>query len=136
MRTRDIIFLLFIIYTIAYQVAISQSKVINAFKVNEKPNIDGLLNDSLWLYAQPISDFLQQEPIAGKSPSFKTEVRILYNENSLFIGVMCYDPEPDKIIARELKKDGNLRGDDNFQIIFDTFNDKKQLTGSVQIHLE
>lgn len=125
MRTRDIIFLLFIIYTIAYQVAISQSKVINAFKVNEKPNIDGLLNDSLWLYAQPISDFLQQEPIAGKSPSFKTEVRILYNENSLFIGVMCYDPEPDKIIARELKKDGNLRGDDNFQIIFDTFNDKK-----------
>ncbi|MFN4111035.1 MAG: hypothetical protein ACK4G1_02080, partial [Ignavibacteria bacterium] len=111
MRTRNIIFLLFILYTIAYQVAISQSKVINAFKVNGKPNIDGLINDSLWLYAEPISDFLQQEPIAGKPPSFKTEVRILYNENSLFIGVMCYDPEPDKIIARELKKDGNLRGD-------------------------
>lgn len=107
------------------QLAFSQSKVINATRINGKPKIDGLLNDSLWLLANPIDDFLQQEPIPGEPPAFKTEVRILYNDKSLFIGVMCYDPEPQKIIARELKKDGKLRGEDNFQIIFDTFNDKK-----------
>lgn len=108
-----------------YHLAISQTKVVNATRINGRPKIDGVLNDSLWLFASPIDDFLQQEPIPGNPPTFKTEVRILYTEKSLFIGVMCYDPEPQRLIARELKKDGNLRGDDNFQIIFDTFNDKK-----------
>lgn len=119
------IILLLLIIIINHEVAISQSKIINAIKINGSPRIDGLLNDSLWLIAPPVSDFLQQEPMPGNLPSFKTEVRILYNEHSLYVGVMCYDPQPDKIIARELKKDGNLRGDDNFQIILDTFNDRK-----------
>lgn len=117
--------LLVIIFIIHHSVGLSQSKIVVATRIENGLKIDGLLNDSLWQLAKPISDFLQQEPIAGNPASFKTEVRILYNENSLFIGVMCYDPEPHKLIARELKKDGNLRGDDNFQIIFDTFNDKK-----------
>lgn len=120
-----IYFLLFIIFLIIHHSGLSQSKLVIATRIKNNIKIDGLLNDSLWQFAKPVSDFLQQEPVAGKAPSFKTEVRILYNENSLFVGVMCYDPEPVKIIARELKKDGNLRGDDNFQIIFDTFNDKK-----------
>lgn len=103
----------------------NNQKIIYAQRVNGTPVIDGYLTDSLWRVAQPVDDFLQQEPIAGQPASFKTEVRMIYNERALYVGVMCYDPEPDKIIARELKKDGNLRGDDNFQIIFDTFNDRK-----------
>ncbi|MCX8056305.1 MAG: carbohydrate binding family 9 domain-containing protein [Ignavibacteria bacterium] len=101
------------------------NKIIIATKVNGSPELDGYLTDSLWLLAEPVNDFLQQEPIAGNPASFKTEVRIIYNEYALYIGVMCYDPEPQKIIARELKKDGNLRGDDNFMLVLDTFNDKK-----------
>ncbi len=101
------------------------SKTIYATRVVGKPVIDGHLSDTLWSFATPVNDFLQQEPIAGQPASFKTEVRIIYNDDALYVGVMCYDPEPQKIIARELKKDGNLRGDDNFMLIFDTFNDKK-----------
>ncbi|MGB9665320.1 MAG: DUF5916 domain-containing protein [Ignavibacteria bacterium] len=103
----------------------SNSKIIYAEKVSVKPKLDGILNDSVWQVAKPVSDFLQQEPIAGNPPSFKTEVKMVYTDYALYVGVMCYDPEPQKIIARELKSDGNLRGDDNFTILFDTFNDKK-----------
>ncbi len=100
-------------------------KIIEAVRINTKPVIDGILNDSIWNLARPVNDFLQQEPLPGSNASFKTEVRILYNDEFLFVGVLCYDPEPEKIIERELKSDGNLRGDDNFTLLFDTFNDKK-----------
>jgi len=103
----------------------TNSKIIFAERVYTSPKLDGLLNDSVWQVAKPVNDFLQQEPIAGNPPSFKTEVRMIYTDYALYVGVMCYDPEPNKLIARELKSDGNLRGDDNFMILFDTFNDKK-----------
>lgn len=103
----------------------TNSKIIFAERVYTSPKLDGLLNDSVWQFAKPVNDFLQQEPIAGNPPSFKTEVRMIYTDYALYVGVMCYDPEPNKLIARELKSDGNLRGDDNFMILFDTFNDKK-----------
>lgn len=103
----------------------SSEKKIEAIKINTRPIIDGILNDSLWNLAKPISDFIQQEPFPGSPPSFRTEVKVLYNNESLFIGVFCQDPQPDKIVARELKSDGNLRGEDNFTLLFDTFNDNK-----------
>lgn len=103
----------------------NNSKIINAVRINEKPKIDGYLREEVWNKALPVNDFLQQEPIPGNPVSFKTEVRMVYTDYALYVGVMCYDPEPNKIIARELQSDGNLRGDDNFMILFDTFNDKK-----------
>jgi len=121
------VFLLLILFCSSSGLIFSQtnSKIIYAERVSVKPKLDGKLIDTVWQLAQPVNDFLQQEPFAGNPPSFKTEVRMIYTDYALYVGVMCYDPEPDKIIARELKSDGNLRGDDNFMILFDTFNDKK-----------
>lgn len=103
----------------------AQSKSTSTVKVNEAPVIDGLLNDSVWKKGIPINDFLQQEPVPGNTPSLKTEFRIIYDNENLYIGVMCYDDEPDKIIAREMKWDGFISADDNIKIIFDTFNDDR-----------
>ncbi|MBM4175632.1 MAG: carbohydrate binding family 9 domain-containing protein [Ignavibacteria bacterium] len=100
-------------------------KIVTAVEIFTPPSIDGMLNDSVWSLAVPNSEFLQQEPKAGENPTFKTEIRILYDKENLYLGIMCYDPEPDKIVARELKRDGNLRGDDNIMMIFDTFNDDR-----------
>jgi hypothetical protein len=87
--------------------------------------IDGVLDEEAWKHAKVINDFLQQEPKPGNYPGYKTEVKLLYDENNLYVGVNCFDDEPDKIIAREMKWDGKMSGDDNFQIIFDTFKDNK-----------
>ncbi|MEW6508663.1 MAG: DUF5916 domain-containing protein [Bacteroidota bacterium] len=103
----------------------AQSKKVNAVKVSESPLIDGLLNDEAWNKGISITDFLQQEPVPGNTPSFKTEFKIIYDDNNLYIGVMCYDDEPEKIIAREMKWDGFISADDNIKIIFDTFNDDR-----------
>ena len=102
-----------------------QNKKIYAVKISTPPIIDGILNDSVWNKAIPTSDFLQQEPVAGKPPTQKTVVKILYDDDNLYVSFMCYDTEPNKIVARALKLDGAWGADDNISILFDTFNDKR-----------
>jgi len=103
----------------------AQNKIVTAVRVRNAPVIDGDLSDEIWNKAIPIKDFLQQEPVAGAQPSFLTEVKIIYDDDNLYIGVMCYDNEPDKIIAREMKWDGMISNDDNIKLIFDTFDDNR-----------
>ncbi|MCX7874919.1 MAG: carbohydrate binding family 9 domain-containing protein [Melioribacteraceae bacterium] len=116
---------IFLLLLLNFITIYSQIKTVTAVRTNMAPQIDGNLNDEVWNKAIPFSDFLQQEPIAGSNPSYKTEVKILYDENNLYLSVMCYDDEPNKIIAREMKWDGFISADDNIKILFDTFNDNR-----------
>ena len=84
--------------------------------------LDGRLDDQAWSMATPVSDFLQQEPVEGAVPSERTEVRILFDEDELYIGVMLYD-DPDGILAYQKLRDASLGSDDRFMWILDTFQD-------------
>lgn len=121
MKTKHFILLFLIVFVNLF----SQNKIARAVKTDKPPKIDGYISEEEWNKAIPFSDFLQQEPIAGNNPSFKTEFRILYDDENLYLAVMCYDDEPDKIIAREMKWDGFISADDNIKILFDTFNDNR-----------
>jgi len=88
-------------------------------------NLDGLLNESAWGKAEPITDFTQRELIEGASATEKTEVRVVYDEENLYIGVICFDSEPEKIIHKELKLDGDIINDDRIDIAIDTYHDKR-----------
>lgn len=50
---------------------------------------------------------------------------ILQNKSNLYIGIKCYDSEPEKIIAREMRRDSDLDSDDYFQIVIDTYHDHR-----------
>lgn len=113
-------------FLIAFQFSThAQEKTIYATRIGTAPVLDGILNDSVWALAKPISGFTQQEPVAGKQATFKTVVRILYNDKNLYVSFMCYDDDPNKIIARALKLDGAWGADDNISLFFDTFNDDR-----------
>jgi len=103
----------------------AQAKNINATRIAASIKLDGHLTEPAWQSVVPTTDFLQQEPIPGNAPSFKTEARILYDNENIYIGIMCYDDEPEKIIAREMKWDGFISADDNIKLIFDTFDDNR-----------
>jgi hypothetical protein len=96
-----------------------------ALLVDEAPILDGVLDDPIWQKAEVISDFTQVEPIEGAPPSFRTEVRFLTNNESLFIAFRAFDPEPDKIVANLMGRDEFLFFDDNFTLVFDTFHDHR-----------
>ncbi len=88
-------------------------------------NLDGLLNESAWENAEPVTDFTQRELIEGAPATEKTAVRVVYDEENLYIGVICFDSEPDKIIHKELKLDGGIKSDDRIDIAIDTYHDKR-----------
>lgn len=85
-------------------------------------DVDGRLDEDAWGRAIPITDFTQREPVEGGTPSERTEIRVVYDEDALYIGAMLYD-DPEGIVAFQKRRDGFLSADDRFMWILDTFGD-------------
>ncbi|MBA4322773.1 MAG: hypothetical protein C0408_08155, partial [Odoribacter sp.] len=85
------------------------------------PVIDGLVDDQAWQQGEWIDDFTQFEPYNGKEPSQKTEFKILFDENNLYIAIKSFDSSPDSIVKRMTRRDevdGDMAG-----IAFDSYHD-------------
>jgi hypothetical protein len=87
--------------------------------------LDGNLDEALWRQVPATSDFLQRDPREGEPSTEQTEVKIIYTNTAIYFGVICYDSEPERIIARERARDDTLQTDDSFEIILDTFYNSK-----------
>ena len=101
-----------------------------AVRVERAPRLDGTLGDPLWGGAEPISNFIQQEPFEGQLPTEKTIVRILYTQTEIYFGIECDDSNPAGIVANELRRDVPLGDmppvfDDYFEILIDPTNDRR-----------
>jgi len=100
------------------------SKQAFAVRTNTPPKIDGLLNDTVWSKSIAINDFIQLVPINNVAPSVKTEVRIMYDDNAIYVGAFLYDPHPDSIYKEMGNRDDELNAD-GFVIGFDTYNNQQ-----------
>ena len=89
--------------------------------VAQPPVIDGKLDDQCWKDAVPLTNFTQVVPVEGAPATERTEVRIAYDHDHLYIAVRCFDREPDKIIATQMQRDNATDSDDQVKIAFDTF---------------
>ena len=96
-----------------------------AVRVDHSPSLNGTLDDPLWQSATPITDFRQREPYEGEAATEKTEVRILYTRTAVYFGIHCYDSEPSRIAATELRRDANQDLDDHFEILIDQAHDRR-----------
>jgi hypothetical protein len=96
-----------------------------AVRVDQAPRLDGSLNDPLWQLAKPITDFRQREPQEGEPATEKTEVRILYTRSAVYFGMYCFDSEPSRIIATELRRDVSQDLDDHFEILINSNNNHR-----------
>ncbi len=87
--------------------------------------LDGKMDEPAWENAVRISNFTQRELNIGEPATERTEVAIVYTAKTLYIGFWGYDREPDKLVAREMKRDFNWGVEDNFEVIIDTYNDDR-----------
>ena len=94
-------------------------------EATEAPTIDGELNDPVWAKAQAIDEFYQLDPDTGQPGSERTVVRFLYDNQNLYVGIYAYDKEPDKIVATNRSRDGNLGVDDTVRIYLDPLNTRR-----------
>jgi hypothetical protein len=98
---------------------------IQAVQVTDAIKIDGLLDESAWLLAQPATDFLQQQPTEGAPASERTEVRVLFDDKNVYFGIRAFDSDAVHINARELVRDADFSNDDTIAIVLDTYQDRR-----------
>ena len=91
----------------------------------ESITVDGRFDEPVWQRAIPAANFKQQIPQNGEPPTEATEVRIVFTRDALYMGVTCFDSEPDKLLGNTMKRDEGLRADDRFIWEFDTFLDAR-----------
>lgn len=89
------------------------------------PTLDGKVTEAVWLTVPPQSTFTQTDPIEGAPASEKTEVRVLFDKSTLYIGVICFDSEPGRIVVSQNRRDADLSETDAIIVVLDTFNDNQ-----------
>ena len=102
----------------------NKSIIVHAVRTTEPIVIDGILSEQVWQNASEITDFTQLDPAEGKPATQRTEVRILYDDDAIYIGARMYDSHPDSIISNLARRDVSINSD-VFKIYFDPFFDKR-----------
>jgi hypothetical protein len=95
----------------------------HATRTASPPRIDGRLDEPAWQAAQPIGELVQVLPLQGVPPSEASDVRILYDDDALYIGLRFFDRRPDEILITTRERDRMLETDDRFKLVLDTFHD-------------
>ena len=121
--------LLFLISLFTTSLLFSQShiskKTLNIKRSNHKaPKIDGILTDDAWKGLEIAKDFVMMNPNNGEKENskYKTEVKVLYDDDAIYVAAMLYDSEPNKI-AKEFTSRDNYGQADYFSLILNPNND-------------
>ncbi len=93
-------------------------------RINEKIELDGLLEENIWQVAQKAERFQRVTPTDTGYAIAQTSVMIAYDESNIYMAAVCYDPTPGKRPVQSLRRDFSFFGNDNFAMFFDTFNDQ------------
>jgi hypothetical protein len=118
-----LLFLLLIISADAFSG--SAGPVAEAYRTDDIPVIDGVLDEECWVNAFLVKDFRQYDPDHGEKAKFDTEVRILYDDQAIYIAAKMFDPSPDSILRQLGDRDQGGLNADLFGIKFDTYNNQR-----------
>ena len=105
---------------VAQDSAIKKSYEINF--TDDAPKIDGVLDDIAWQNANIATDFIEFEPNPGIPAEQKTELKLVYDNEAIYVGVMMYDNEP---VNQQLSERDRLNNADFIGVVFDTYQDEQ-----------
>src|SRR5437667_463460 len=104
-------------------------RVMRASRATGPINIDGKLNEPSWAAAVPSGDFTQSYPKVGAKPTDPTEVRVLYDDDALYVGVRMFDARPDSIAAQLARRDVTGIYSDWLHVMVDSYRDRRRRSG-------
>src|SRR5215471_20830987 len=87
--------------------------------------LDGLLDDPSWVEAAKPVELTQQSPRPGSATLYRTTVRAIIQENKLYFGFECTDPDPTQIAVHSMRRDASMDGDDTVSIVLNTSGDNR-----------
>ena len=91
---------------------------------NEEIIIDGEKKEEIWKSSPIIKDFFRITPVDTGLASAYTEVQLTYDDNNLYVAIICHDKITGKRPVESLRRDFNFPKNDNFIIFMDTYNDQ------------
>ena len=105
----------------------SQKKVLQTIFVSDNITIDGKLDETIWKSIPVAKDFVMFRPDNGKPipENKRTEVKVLYDNDAIYIGALLYDDEAGKIL-KEISQRDNFGTSDHFGVFINGFNDGQQ----------
>jgi len=101
-------------------VIVSAQREISALRVAEKITIDGVLDEGSWEQAQVASDFTNWNPVAGAKPSFKSEFKIMYDDDAVYIGAYLMTNSREDISTEMAQRD-DIGNTDWVGVVIDTY---------------
>ncbi|HOO67469.1 MAG TPA: DUF5916 domain-containing protein, partial [Bacteroidales bacterium] len=104
-----------------------QKREYRASRTADPPVINGELDDDAWSEGEWAGDFWQYEPAEGAPVSQKTEFKLLYDNNNLYVAIKCLDTNPDSIVSRMTRRDDT--DGDNVTVAFDSYFDQQTAFG-------
>jgi Domain of unknown function (DUF5916) len=119
-------FLLLLLPFVAVNFAKAQAllpKVLKVSKIEEILKIDGILDEKAWQTTNIASSFIQFEPKPDIPARFDTEVKIMYDNQAIYIGALLRDPHPDSILKEFTARDTRNGNHELFSVLFDTYRD-------------
>lgn len=94
--------------------------------ITSKIAVDGVLDEPVWETSPSIGELTQRDPRPGGTPTERTEIKLLHDAETLYVGVMCYDSEPQRIISTLMARDSSLSNtDDWIEMLLDTYHDRR-----------
>lgn len=99
--------------------------VVSLGRTSGPMRLDGVLDEPDWQAAGVIAGLTQQSPAPGQPTPYATEVRLLTDGATIFVGVRCLDPEPSAIATHTMQRDADLSADDAVALVLDTFGDHR-----------
>src|SRR4051812_4350291 len=103
-------------------------RTIRAVRRTAPITIDGKLDDAAWGAAQPSSDFLESYPVPSAHAPDQTEVRVLYDDEALYVGIRLFDAHPDSIAAGLAHRDATAATgiySDWVHLVIDSYHDRR-----------
>jgi hypothetical protein len=99
---------------------------VRAVRLPEPLVIDGRLDEDVYRQVPHLGPLIQQEPDEGAPATETTDVWIFFDDQNLYVSARCWDSQPDRIVANELRRDHiNIFQNDNFGFSLDTFHDQR-----------
>ena len=96
-----------------------------AVAIATAPTIDGVLDEGFWAEAGVLADLVQREPMEGQPVSERTEVRMAYDDEALYVGAWMFDRDVSSIVFGQTLRDASLNDSDAFVLVLDTYLDRQ-----------
>ena len=100
-------------------------RVVTAVRASPAPVLDGRLDDPVWRIATPATGFRRDRPGDGNPASERTEVRVAYTADALYVGARMYDRDPARISRLRGRRDSFMQQNDQFQVQIDSYHDHR-----------